>query len=489
MRIANCASVLVWAWILGVSAARPPVEEYAGDLRSSVPAVRRHAAVSLGRSGERAAVPPLVEALKDPEKGVRREAAKALGSIKDARAVTPLIEALGDGDKNVRLYAAYALGEIKDSKAVKALLRALGDPEWCVRDQAAWALREIDDAKIAGPLAAALVDRNADVAHIVWLLRHLESTQTIEHLSALIADPDPRTRTCAVSALGELEDKAAVDPLIAALEDGDPGVRQSAVEALLKIGDDRARKPLAELAAREEDPSVREAVQEALFEMSPRKHLVAHWSFDDRNTKLAEDVTGHGNDGQIRGCTAVEGKVGYALSFSQGKYIELGQPAGLPIAGRPLTVMAWVKSDAADGVVVARGGAFCGFSLYVMDGVAKFGIHREQEGPAYIAAGPEKIIGSWVHLAGVVKNDRIELHVNGKLTATAKTSGHIPGNCGQGMEIGYDTANSPAEITDHFEGMIDEVKVYHASLSEDEIAEQCRQANDEVPNAERSPSI
>jgi hypothetical protein len=47
-----------------------------------------------------------------------------------------------------------------------------------------------------------------------------------------------------------------------------------------------------------------------------------------------------------------------------------------------LTIMAWAKSDAPSGVVVARSGAFCGFSLYIMDGVAKFGIHRERDGPA-----------------------------------------------------------------------------------------------------------
>jgi len=199
---------------------------------------------------------------------------------------------------------------------------------------------------------------------------------------------------------------------------------------------------------------------------------VAHWSFDDRNAEVARDVTGSGADGEIRGCTPVEGKVGAALRFTKGNYIALGRPAELPIGGRPLTIMAWAKSDADNGVVIARGGAFCGFSLYIKDGVAKFGIHRMQEGPAYIATGREQVVGPWVHLAGVVKNDRIELYVNGKLAATAKTAGYIPGDCGQGMEIGFDESNSPAEITDNFEGIIDEVKVYHAALSEEEIAKQ-----------------
>ena len=95
-----------------------------------------------------------------------------------------------------------------------------------------------------------------------------------------------------------------------------------------------------------------------------------------------------------------------------------------------------------------------------------------QDGPAHIAAGRENLVGSWGHRAGVVGKDRIELYVNGRLGATAKTAGYIPGECGQGMEIGFDVGNSPAEITDAFVGLIDEVKVYGAALSAKEIARQ-----------------
>jgi len=474
MKTATRASILVCGCILGVHPAHPVAEEYARDLRSSVPSVRVHTAMALGRIGHESAVPVLIEALKDPEKDVRREAAKALGFIKDARAVAALAEAIGDSDMNVRLYAAYALGEIKNAKSTGALLRALRDPEWCVRDQAAWALREIHDPKIIAPLAAALKEKDADLAHIAWVMRHVAGKHAVEELAALMKSADAQARTRIIRVLGELEDRAAVGPLIEVLEDGDPVVRRTAVEALLRIGDDRAEKPLTALLARENEPAVRKAVQEAIVQMSCEKDLVAHWSFDDRNTKVAKDVTGHGNDGQIQGCTPVAGKVGHALRFGKAKYIALGKPAGLPIAQRPLTIMAWVKSDAPSGVVIARGGAFCGFSLYIKDGIAKFGIHRLQEGPAYIAPGCEKVVGSWVHLAGVVKKDCIELYVNGKRARTAGTNGYIPGNCGQSMEIGYDLSNSPAEITDPFEGIIDEVKVYHAALCGDDIAKQCR---------------
>ncbi len=472
MKHVICVSIVLSVSLAGVCRADSAVGERIRDLRSSVPAVRRQAAVSLGRIGDRSAVLALIEALKDPQNGVRREAAKSLGFIKDARAVTPLLKALGDRDMNVRLYAAYALGEIKTPQAGGALLKALGDPAWCVRDQAAWALREIHDPKIISPLVAELKQANADVEHIVWLLRHTKGAHTGEHLAKLLKDADAKVRGRAVLALGELKNPRAVEPLIAALDDENPVVRLGAVKALLNIGDDRAEQPFKELAAKEKDPFVRKAAEQAVLQMSRRGDLVAHWSFDDRNTTLAKDVTSGGSDGEIQGCQSVEGKVGHALRFSKGKYIALGKPAGVPIAGKPLTITAWVKSDAKNGVVIARGGASCGFSLYIKDGVAKFGIHRVSDGPAFIAAGRDDVVGSWVHLAGVVKRDRVELYVNGKLAAKEKTNGYIPGNCGQGMEIGYDVSNSPAEITDNFQGVIDEVKVYQSALSADDIAKQ-----------------
>lgn len=467
-------TLLVWAWTAAAAALLSAAESYTGDLRWPVASVRRHAAKALCTAADRSAVPALIAALGDSEKGVRREAAKALGLIKDDRAVAALLNALSDSDGNVRLYAAYALGEIKDARAAGPLVSLLRDPEWTVRDQAAWALREIRDPQIAGPLVDLLKEKNADVAHIAWILQHLELRQTAGHLAGLLNEPDATARARAVQVLAQLQGAEAVASLIAALKDADSGVRRRAVEALAGRGDIRAAKPLTELAARETDASVREAAERAALRLSRHDALAAHWSFDDQNTEIAKDVTGRGSDGQIRGCTPVEGKAGHALRFGADACIELGKPEHLPIANTPLTVAAWVKTDAPNGVVVARGGAFCGFSLYLKNGLPRFGIRQAQDSPAYIAAGEEPVTGSWTHLAGVIRSDRIELYVNGKLAGAAEEAGYIPGNCGQGMEIGFDIGNSPAEITDHFQGIIDEVKVFHAAISQEEIANECQ---------------
>jgi len=418
------------------------------------------------------ATPGLVAALKDHDPDVRREAAKALGLIKDARAAGPLMEALRDRDTNVRVYAAYALGEIRVPRAAEPLLQALQDAEWCVRNQAAWALREIRGPAITEPLVAALKGEKPDEAHILWLLRHADAADTIRHLPALLKDPAPATRIRAVRALGEVGGKEAVDPLITALADRDANVRLSAVNALAELGDDRAEQPFKTLLSREQDASVREAAKKALRRLLHHDALAAFWSFEDQNTTIAKDGTGRGNDGEIKGCTTAKGKIGHALAFGKGTFIEFGRPAGLPIANRPLTFMAWVKSDAKNGVVIARGGGFCGYSLYIMDGLPKFGIHRTKEGPAHIAAGTEEVVGRWVHLAGVVKSNCLDVYVDAKLAGTTKTPGFIPGNCGQGMEIGFDAGNSPAEICDNFEGIIDEVRIFNAALGEKDITKQ-----------------
>ncbi|MGC8880568.1 MAG: HEAT repeat domain-containing protein, partial [Anaerolineae bacterium] len=74
--------------------------------------VRQAAARALGKIGDAAAVPALIEALRDEDEDVRQAAAEALGKIGDAAAVPALIEALRDEDMWVRRAAAEALGKI-----------------------------------------------------------------------------------------------------------------------------------------------------------------------------------------------------------------------------------------------------------------------------------------------------------------------------------------------------------------------------------------
>ncbi len=472
MRTATYLSLFLGGWILAVAGAAGPVDSWQRDLTSPVVSVRLQAVKSLAATKGQGTAAGLTAALGDSEAPVRREAAKALGAIKEPRAASALIAALDDADANVRMYAAYALGEIRAPEAVGRLAVALNDSQWCVREQAAWALREIGDSSVIGPLVATLKAPKADVEQVLWILKDLDAEKTIGHLAGLLEDSEATVRLRAVRALAKLRTPETIGPLTKALADADVKIRRAAVETLAALGDRRAEKPLLELAVREQDAELRELAGRVALELSMHEHLDAYWSFDDQSTTVAKDMTGHGSDGEIRGAVPVPGKKGHALRFGPGKYVELGKPAGLPIANTAFTVMAWVQPEAPGGVVVARGGAFCGYSLYVMEGIPKFGIRRMEEEATHIAAGSDRLGDSWSHLAGVVKEDRIELYVNGQLAATAKTPGLIPGNCGQGMEIGFDAGNSPAEIVDAFQGTIDEVKVFRAALPAEEVLEE-----------------
>ncbi|MBM4153910.1 MAG: hypothetical protein FJ221_02620 [Lentisphaerae bacterium] len=380
-------------------------------------------------------------ALAPADAAARARTARALGGARDARAVPALTAALKDPDVNVRFHAAWALGEIRDPAAATALLGALADPEWVVRDQAAWALRELRDPALAGALVKALAVPGADVPHIAWILRETARDAAPSLLAPLSAAPEAAVRLQAVQALGMLNGSQAVETVRGVL-------------------------------AREKDTAVRAAAEAILPPPPPPVAPAAHWSFDDGGTTTARDATGRGNDGQIRGCEVVEGRVGKALRFGKGRYVELGKPSAFSMGGQPVTVMAWIRAEGSNGVVVARGGAACGFSLHLKDGAPRFGIRRAQEEAPVLATGSAPVGDGWTHLAGVVRDDRLELFVNGAKVAETKSPGFIPGNGGQGMEIGFDVSNSPCEITDPFEGLIDEVKVFHAALPAAEIAAQ-----------------
>ncbi len=79
-------------------------------LRSGDPSARQDVAMALGRLGDPAAVPGLLEALHDESSSVRKAAAWALGQIGDRRAAPGLTEALADPDRRVQRMAATALG-------------------------------------------------------------------------------------------------------------------------------------------------------------------------------------------------------------------------------------------------------------------------------------------------------------------------------------------------------------------------------------------
>jgi HEAT repeat protein len=471
----RAVSVIVYVLLaVSVSGMEPAVAGRLADLKSSAARIRARAASQLAEARDPAIVPALIEALADTDAAVRRAAAKSLGEQRHAKAVPALVKALRDGDMNVRFYAAHALGQIKDKASAKGLLVALHDPAYGVRDQAAWALRELHDPAIADGLYAELAREDADVPHVAWLIKQLAGERAVPELANLLKHDNATVRGRALRLLVDLKTRKAVPALIEALGDPDLKLRTMAVRALAGVRDERSIEPLKALAAKEPDPALREMAKETVRRLTMHPAIVAYWSFDDSDGKTVMNEVPIGGNGEIMGgAKLVAGKSGKGLECGEGRFVELGQPPMLPIASRPLTFVAWIKPTAPTGVVIARGGAFSGFSLYLKDGLPKFGIHLVQDGPDYIAVGKKPVpMGEWTHLAGVVRQNAVEVWVNGELAGTCKTPSFLLNNAGQGLEIGFDAGNSPCELMDAFVGVIDEVRMYHADLKAEDLLKQ-----------------
>ncbi len=122
------------------------------------PAIRRLTIDILGRSGDAAALEPLLEILRrEPSRELRAIAARSLGELKLSAAIPVLEEALRD-EMVVRLQAVIALGRIKHKRSLPGLMAMLRDGAPEVRYQALLAIGRFGDPKAVKAVSVLLMD-------------------------------------------------------------------------------------------------------------------------------------------------------------------------------------------------------------------------------------------------------------------------------------------------------------------------------------------
>jgi HEAT repeat protein len=259
----------------------------AGALRDADPEVRRLAATSLWKLGDRearleAALPALRGALQDRVPAVQVQAAGALerAGVDPRELVAARQRVLADGDSfDVALAARDLIGHVDGASLVEPLLFSLRQAP-PTRD---------DDAFDAGDVLPALAQRGGPGA-VAGLMRALddpalpkvpllEALMTLETppagwsaaLQRLLRDPESSTRAKAADAyetLIERDGAVAVPPapLLPLLRDRYGEVRLEAAEALGAAGGaaHAALADLLALAQRDPEPRVRRAALRAL---------------------------------------------------------------------------------------------------------------------------------------------------------------------------------------------------------------------------------
>jgi len=168
----------------------------------------------------------------------------------------------------------------------------------------------------------------------------------------------------------------------------------------------------------------------------------------------------------------VEGSPTPVKPKRQGSMIEVGNPEGINPAGKAIAVEAWVNAEKPGGVVLASGGANHGYSLYLRNGRPHFAVRANSK--LAVAAGKQRVVGRWVHLAGTLTHERsLRLYVNGKPVASAPAPSLITVNPAEGMQIGTDIESLVGDYAQNFNltGILDEVKVFQWKADSKRLAQ------------------
>ncbi len=180
--------------------------------------VRRYLVLVLGRLGEPAAVPALLQAAHADDPDTRLYAIWALGKIGGPAGYDTVLEASQSEDAGTRKMAAYVLGTLGDARAVPRLKVLAEDRTADVRWNAAIALAQLGDASGLSTLQA-MLDREAlarqatlsgdqaeaamvNAMKALVLLRDAESLPVLERLEK--SDPNLRVRDAARRAIEAL---------------------------------------------------------------------------------------------------------------------------------------------------------------------------------------------------------------------------------------------------------------------------------------------
>jgi len=138
-------------------------------------------------------------------------------------------------------------------------------------------------------------------------------------------------------------------------------------------------------------------------------------------------------------------------------------------AGKPLSIAAWVKTEARNGTILVRGANLNGFALILTNRRPRMLLRTK--GKTHEVGSAKPIGDDWTHVAGVLHGDgRMQVFVGGEATGTTAGVPRLTGEPSIPMKVGHDDTNQllPRPLAP-FSGALDEVMLFHRALSADEL--------------------
>ena len=240
------------------------------------------------------------------------------------------------------------------------------------------------------------------------------------------------------------------------------------------------------------EPNAVPPESQVLYTHSPEAGLAGLWTLDQGSGGLANDTSGFGNHGTIVGATWQEGIRNGALQFDGiDDYVLVEDTFPLDrLSENSFTFAAWVNPEDLPGKknpygIILRANGHPGYYfglMYTKEGKYRAQILNENEDLITLDSS-QLNPGAWRHVAMVVDTETLLLHL---YVDGAEASGSPLPYTGNLMGLYLDPSvnhisseyyigsNKPDRgagsfFTQHFKGMIDEVRIYNQALSAESI--------------------
>ena len=204
--------------------------------------------------------------------------------------------------------------------------------------------------------------------------------------------------------------------------------------------------------------------------------LVGWWKFDETSGTSAADASGSGRTGALHSPPPVwnpEGHFSGALRFTgeSGQGVVVGNHASLNLTSA-ITISAWAKAVDWDGNrrIVQKGNSDNQYRLLAENGDLVW--HLANVGRLEAPLPPAD---TWFHVAATYEGTMMRLYVDGQEILSQEASGPMS-TTSNALNIGSKTTTSPDG--DHFNGDLDDVRIYARALSAEEIATLAAQAGE-----------
>ena len=197
--------------------------------------------------------------------------------------------------------------------------------------------------------------------------------------------------------------------------------------------------------------------------------LVAVWLFDENQGLEAEDASGKGHDGDIKGAKWVQGKIGTGLEFNgDGNIVEIPHDADFDLT--EYTISAWIKTEPTGlwQTVIGKepaAGNPRNYGIFVAGNTKLLGVNYTTAG-AWKTAFSKTVAADnkWHHVAATFDGEFLRAYFDGVMEGETRT------------EIPPDHNTEPVRIGrwgnprgDFWSGVLDEVAMFNQALTEDEI--------------------